>query len=91
MKIKCPKCSVQFIIPSDEYNGINRCELCRFEFIPSRQKDDSQKFTDILNQLNFMDENNRFYSKQMLINHEKIIDQLEEIKLKLDYFKNRFN
>ncbi len=84
MKVKCPKCSAQFIIPSDEYNGINRCELCRSEFIPSSPKDDSQFFTDVFNQLKCINENNHFYSKEILLNQDKIIDLLESINLKMD-------
>jgi len=89
MKIKCPKCWVHFIIPPDEYNGINRCELCRFEFTPSNhtnynQKDDSNVYINILNRLDCIDSNNQYYSKEMLMNQDKIINLLEEISLKLD-------
>lgn len=89
MKIKCPKCLVQFIIPPDEYNGVNRCELCRFEFTPSNhtpynQKDDDNIYVKILHRLDCIDGNNQFSSKEMLINQEKIINLLEDISLTLD-------
>jgi hypothetical protein len=84
MKVKFPNGSAQFIMPSDEYNGINQCELCRSEFIPSSPKDDFKHFTDIFYQLKCIDEINQFYSKKIIINQDKIIELVESINFKMD-------
>ena len=89
MKIKCPQGQGQMIIPPDENNGINRCELCRFEFTPSNhtiynKKDDDDIYVNILHRLDCIDGNNQFSSKEILINQEKIINLLEDIRLSLD-------